>query len=577
MLFIILCIFITLAGCNKKNNNNSNDIPPETNQDQDNPTKEDEATIEVTPTPNEIDASDPFQLKDAPETYPFLTIKDGIKKYGYMKLNGDIMIDPVYDYASLYQEGFAVISSTVKNKQNNHMQPLYQVIDQKGKIIFENSYLVSNFQNGFAKFIDQESRLYHGYINTKGEVVIDANYLVAYNFDEHGETYALTSQEEYVKIDNTGKILESYIVNPNQASYTFEDGYLIYHKGNGNNQTTGVVHLDGTNILDPIYWDITYLGNDLFAVKEYKDELDLSLYSIEPSAIFDAKGEQVSDFIYYDISTFTNGYASATDNTHTYLIGLDGKKATNMPTLEGRGTMVVLGNLIQATIDNELLYLDIKGNILAQSNTPIQLDDNITIISKKYKTNKYILVYYPEVTGLSDATVEDSINQQLKTNFVDTRLTIDEELFLTVSDDFEVELIHNLLLVHRTGYDYPLGAAHGMPISTYYMIDIQTGAFYQLQDLFLKDSNYVDQLNEIVKKDLNEQNEKEGAILMNPDFETIRPNHTFYVTKDSLVIYFTPYEIAAYAAGFPQVVIPFADIKDIIDLNGSFWKALGPS
>jgi hypothetical protein len=40
-----------------------------------------------------------------------------------------------------------------------------------------------------------------------------------------------------------------------------------------------------------------------------------------------------------------------------------------------------------------------------------------------------------------------------------------------------------------------------------------------------------------------------------------------------LYIYFTPYEIAPYAAGFPTFKIPFTQILNIIDEEGEFWKA----
>jgi hypothetical protein len=39
------------------------------------------------------------------------------------------------------------------------------------------------------------------------------------------------------------------------------------------------------------------------------------------------------------------------------------------------------------------------------------------------------------------------------------------------------------------------------------------------------------------------------------------------------VIYFYPYEIAAYAAGFPEFEIPFEDLTDYIDTEGAFWKS----
>lgn len=43
--------------------------------------------------------------------------------------------------------------------------------------------------------------------------------------------------------------------------------------------------------------------------------------------------------------------------------------------------------------------------------------------------------------------------------------------------------------------------------------------------------------------------------------------------EDKLAIYFEPYEIAAYAAGFPTFYIPYDEMIDIIDTEGEFWKS----
>lgn len=47
----------------------------------------------------------------------------------------------------------------------------------------------------------------------------------------------------------------------------------------------------------------------------------------------------------------------------------------------------------------------------------------------------------------------------------------------------------------------------------------------------------------------------------------------FIITGNSLQIYFYPYEIGPYAAGFITFEIPYSEITDIIDTGGELWKA----
>jgi hypothetical protein len=53
----------------------------------------------------------------------------------------------------------------------------------------------------------------------------------------------------------------------------------------------------------------------------------------------------------------------------------------------------------------------------------------------------------------------------------------------------------------------------------------------------------------------------------------IKADQPFFISDGELNIYFEPYEIAPYAAGFPTFAIPFHDISSIIDHDGDFWRS----
>lgn len=568
---ILFVFLLLLTGCTNKNKDpNENAEPTTAITPTTSPT---EIPTEV-PTEAPISDTDPFDLKSSNEPYPFQSTVKGVRKYGYFKLNGDIMIEPTYQKAGLFYGNLAVILTEQEDKDTKEQVPLYKIIDKDGVVLYKNNTLIQDFKNGYTIFADEENSNMLGYMDTNAEVAIKPQFLVAYPFNQEGEAYALTEVETYVKLNTKGEVLETHPMDPNRRSYTFPDGYLIYY--GEENMTMGVSHLDGSSILDPIYNEITYLGHDLFAVKKFDADFDITLSVTQPCAIIKKDGTMLSDFIYYDITPFTNGYASATNDKETFLIGLDGKIANHLPVLQGRGTMTVIDNLIQANIDNEFIYLDIKGNTLWESNVPIQLNDTLTVHYEKYKSNKYVLIYYPSLSGLADLELQTLINDKLKSKFIEERIPDEMEDNLTISDSFEVFIKANLLVVQHSGYDYSLGAAHGTPLSNYYHIDLTSGTFYNLSDLFKEGIDYVSLLNPIVKEKLDQQTNGEDTPLPMHTFETIRNNHSFYVKGDDLILYFQSDEIAPYAAGFPEVSIPLKELDDLINKEGNFWMALNP-
>jgi hypothetical protein len=51
-------------------------------------------------------------------------------------------------------------------------------------------------------------------------------------------------------------------------------------------------------------------------------------------------------------------------------------------------------------------------------------------------------------------------------------------------------------------------------------------------------------------------------------------DHNFRLTSDHLELYYDPYAIAAYAAGFPPFSIPYTEIQDLIAPESLLWQAI---
>jgi hypothetical protein len=128
-----------------------------------------------------------------------------------------------------------------------------------------------------------------------------------------------------------------------------------------------------------------------------------------------------------------------------------------------------------------------------------------------------------------------------------------------------------LLVLELNGYQFYFGAAHGMPTMIYPSIDLVSGSFYELKDLFKPGSNYVNIISDIIAQQI--KNDPQYSYIFPDEYKGIAGDQPFFVKEDALYIYFTPYEIAPYAAGFPTFRIPYTELMSIIDTEGSFWQS----
>lgn len=495
------------------------------------------------------------------QLYPVRLKAEDEYRYGYIDETGKMMIQPVYLDAADFSEGYAVVYNGEK----------YQFIDQKGNVIFETGGSVQSFHNGLAAFSDPENNYKQGYINTEGKIVIKPVYAFAGEFQEDA-TAIVGKSEKYYKISKSGKVLKTY--QPDSKYYVYQitsDGYIIV--SDPDTFKKGVINPEGKIILKPLYGEITYLGSDLFGVKKAVPDYEQYLLSIKPSAIFNQKGNRLTAYQYCDLSSFEGDYASATDSRYTYLIDKSGKKVSGLPQFEGRGSAVVLGDVIRADINYEMKYYKKDGTLIWENDSLTKLSSGITVSTVTLRPNKYAVIHYPLLTGCSNLDVQKAINKKLKNIFTESRKNLKEEDYLSVTDSFTVKQIKNLLIVNQIGYDYPVGAAHGTPLRFYYFIDTKTGDFYQLKDLFKNNSEYVLKLSKIVNKQIVQQSKSEDAIYYFDNNITISKDQYFYVDSDKLTIYFDCGAIAANACGFPEFEISWKDIASIIDKTGAFWKA----
>lgn len=530
-----------------------------------------EPTPIVTITPTPIITPEPTEEPEETSVllFPAYSNEDGVKKYGYIDKTGSFVIAPAFDYATAFSDGAAVVRLSNKNL----------VINTEGKIIYSNSSSLDDFSYGAAVYTDDSSgSTLYGYIDSKGNVMIEAKFSYATKFRADNTAYVITTDGVYALIDRTGNIIESYIKAEDiDINASFVDGYLIYsevvQKGDTSYLQYGVKNIKGEMIIKPEYSSIRYLGEGYFAVTEPGLESYKTLYSKQ--ALMNASGKLITEYKYYNIGNVYNGAVSVCSDTSTFFIDTDGNRMASLPVFDGIGSLKLHGDVIEADIDGLKFYCDTRQIIFWQEDQSFELAEGIIVRNKKFRPNRLALINYPYIEGLEDPDVQDLINRALEKLFIEPRKDLSVWDGIEVNDGFAARLLGNLLIVERLGYDYPYGAAHGQPFRFCYHIDIRSGKFYAFKELFQEGSDYATKINEMISFEISKNLASEEPIYYEGEygFKGISEEPLFVIEKNAVIIYFSPYEIAPYAAGFPEFLIPFEDIEKYIDKSGDFWRS----
>jgi len=511
---------------------------------------------------------------------------------GVINASGEYVVRPIYDSIGEFSEG----RSAVIDKQG------FKLMDESGRIVTKKAYsFISSMKNGRAYFTDSMSGKY-GYLDRNGNEVITAQYEEAGDFSD-GKAVVKVKEGEYALIDPDGKRLATYpyayvgalgdgllpfrkeangrygyidekgavVIQPSfTGAFAFQEGRAVVNTAEDYKNSYGLIDKSGRYVIRPGYNDIRQIGEKRVALGKALNPEQPYIGSVYAIATDD--GNVLTEFRYYDVGDFHQGLASVNDLRQTFFIDRSGNPAPGYPKINGSGALALQDSVIQANVDQRISYWNRAGQPIWQQNTVIPLQPPFRVKEEKYKPNKDYLVYYPQVEGMSDRNAQQRVNAKLKEMSQVKPIPANTQLDYSYTGDFNVKFYKKLLLVlELSGYKYPFGAAHGMPSRAYPHINLQDGTMYELKDLFKPGSNYVAVLSEIVGRQIKE--DPQYSYVFPGTYKGIRADQPFYVTEHALHLYFEPYEIAPYVAGFPTFTIPFAQIMNLIATEGSFWRS----
>jgi Protein of unknown function (DUF3298)/WG containing repeat len=568
-----------------------------------------------------------FRLNRTVYLFPVVIKEIGGTKWGYIDAKGRMILPVSYEQAADFQEnGLAVVGLMDKSGVINErgyfiVKPKYdtihpfsegravvndaqgfKVIDESGKEITAKAYsiIIGEYKEGRVQAVEknEHGQYLYGYLNKRGKEVIPITYETASDFVQ-GKAIVKLKESSFQLIDLTGKVLHSYpyayvgnygqgllafkrgndgklgyideqgkvVIEPKFSNAeTFIEGRAIVSLSENNRDRYGVIDRAGHFVIKPNHNQIFYLGEGRFAIGK---ENDPQLPCMSSYALADSEGHILTGFIFNTIEKFQDGLASVSDDKHTFFINKSGKRAEHLPMINGTGTLSFEKTLIRSEVDHRLQYLTRNGEVIWKQGTIIPINEHSDVVEHKYKPNKDYLVYFPQIKGILNP---GEVNRRLKELAGVKPVPAHTQLESNYFGDFNISFYKkDLLIIEITGYDYPFCAAHGMPVMQYAHINLQTGRMYQLSSLFKPGSPYVKVISEIIGEQI--KSNEEFSYLFPDEYKGIQADQPFFISENGLNIYFNPYEIAAFAAGFPTFLIPFEDLKAILNLNSEFWNS----
>lgn len=214
--------------------------------------------------------------------------------------------------------------------------------------------------------------------------------------------------------------------------------------------------------------------------------------------------------------------------------------------------------------------------------------DTLEIMERKYyeateDTSAFIDISYPEINGLSDLTIQDSLNKFLENTFKESiewyTGTINDTEFI---ESFPADYVFNfetsyevtfnsvdLLSILLNHYEYT-GGAHGNYY--FYGININTkeGKILQITDFIQPDKLVVlSHLCEEKIMDMYEANSLLDAGLFEDEL-ILTEDQDFFITANTLVLQFDPYEIGPYVMGSIEVEFSFGELNELLKTDYPF-------
>lgn len=204
LMSIIIVTIVLLAGCGIAKSSVNEATIMDNSEDKSDINK----TTAMESDEDKVGVNQPIVTDANNEKYLYL-IKDN-NKYGFIDENGNTIVEPQYEYASDFSQGYAVIS----------YQGSYGYIDGLGQVVIQPQYeLALNFSEGLATV---QINGKWGYINEEGKLAIEPQFDSAESFSEGKAAVSVGRKIQYIN-----KKGEKIIEVIGEVGFEFKESYAV--------------------------------------------------------------------------------------------------------------------------------------------------------------------------------------------------------------------------------------------------------------------------------------------------------------------------------------------------------------
>ena len=217
--------------------------------------------------------------------------------YGYKDSNGKIIVKPIYNIASVFNKGLALVWTDKGGT----------IINNKGEQLTEfGGELGTIYENLEYNLIRHKVNGKWGFINRKGEVIIEYQYSSSKDFNEGLAPIKINSKWGFIDSSN------NLVISPQ-----YDDVDLFYNglaaiKINGK---WGFIDKNGILILPAIYACVDHFSEELCAVNTF-DFHDGNYICDFLNEVINAKGETIFKGQFHHFEEYKNGIASYWESYH---------------------------------------------------------------------------------------------------------------------------------------------------------------------------------------------------------------------------------------------------------------------
>lgn len=325
--------------------------------------------------------------------------KDG--KYGLIDLDGNEITDAIYDSitAVTYKEGMFLVEQDEK----------LGVINLNGVTVIDVEYdniTVDNYYNADSKYEKTgfivckigDNGYRYGYVNYKGEVILEAEYTEISritDIEDDDNIYLIAYKDGQAGVVKNKSTLidyqyESIVYNSTNDVFTVQ-----------RNGKYGVIDGNGDTVIEPQYSRIIWSG------------IYMNVEVDEEEKVLDVSGNEVTDGYIYKMPTSDGEYSIVYGEDSIYKI------------IDSSGNIVV---------DNNYTYIEDIGNnyyIVANS----QKNGIIDLSGKSVVDLKYSSIFELDGTNLLQANISDTNTVSLINSDMEVIVTMDEA-GIDVEDDY---------------------------------------------------------------------------------------------------------------------------------------------